>query len=74
MEKIYVNEIATYEQASASKSRTISLILRALSGPDLEVAQMEKYLTPSCLEFIKERLTAMRDIGVEKFRGAGNEN
>jgi hypothetical protein len=35
---------------------------------------MEKYLTPSCLEFIKERLTAMRDIGIRKFRGAGNEN
>ena len=69
-EEIYVNEIAIYEQANASKSRTISWSL-GLFMPRLvqtEGAQMEKPLTPSCLEFIKERLTAMGDIGVKNFR------
>jgi hypothetical protein len=69
-----IDEFAIYEQANASKSRTISWNLCALSRPDLEGAQMEKYLTPTCLEVRKERLTAMRDIEVKSCRGAGNEN
>ena len=66
--------IAIYEQANTLKSRTMPGILCAFSRPASEGTQMEKYLAPTCLEVRQERLTAMRDIGVKNFRGAGNEN
>ncbi len=43
-------ENAIYERVNVSKCRTIFWILCALSGLDLEGAQMEKYLTPACMK------------------------